>query len=201
MNMRLARSEFKYAIRQCRRDEEAMRAEAMSRDLRAGDSRAFWRRVAGGGSRTLPDRIDGAVGEENVANLWACKFKDTLNSLNDVNMKMEFMQKFNDYENVMLEPVSFNEVSQICKSLKGNKAVGLDHIPNEVYINSPPQFVIFITAMISQFLNHSFAPDTVTKAKIIPLLKNKLLDFTSSNNYRPITIFVVHIENNRKGDT
>ena len=42
--------------------------------------------------------------------------------------------------------------------------------------------------MISQFLNHSFVPDSVSKAKIIPHLKNKLLDFTSSNNYKPLTI-------------
>ena len=35
---------------------------------------------------------------------------------------------------------------------------------------------------------HEFLPEAVTDAKIMPLLKGKLLDFAVSDNYRPITV-------------
>ena len=91
--MRSARAAFKYALRQCRRNEDAMRSEAMSRKLASGDSRSFWRYVTGsGGASARPDRIDGAVGEEEVANLWATKFGTVLNSLKDEEHRKEFFR-------------------------------------------------------------------------------------------------------------
>ncbi|KAK8397133.1 hypothetical protein O3P69_004668 [Scylla paramamosain] len=47
--MRSARAEFNFALRQCRRNEEVLRAEAMSRNLASEDSRALWRCVSGSG--------------------------------------------------------------------------------------------------------------------------------------------------------
>ena len=63
--------------------------DALSCDLRTGNSKEFWKRVAGSSGDTRPNRIDGAVGEEAVANLWANKFRNTLNSLSDTRERME----------------------------------------------------------------------------------------------------------------
>ena len=98
--MRTARAAFKHAMRRCRREEEALRAEAMAAKLRGGDSRAFWRCVSASGgaaAATRPDRIDGAVGEEAVANLWATKFGNVLNSLKDQEHQQEFYSSYNKY--------------------------------------------------------------------------------------------------------
>ena len=76
----------------------------MSRSLAAGDVRAFWRGVArGDGAAARPDRIDGAVGDEDVTELWANKFGQVLNSLKVEELRMEFYQ---EYENVEWESLS-----------------------------------------------------------------------------------------------
>ena len=43
----------------------------------------------------------------------------------------------NDCSNGSMEEVSIREVKEILKNLPGNKAVGLDRIPNELYKKAP----------------------------------------------------------------
>ena len=70
LEMRQARAAFKHALRECRQDEEALRAEAMAEKLRSGDTRGYWRCVNGGGGTAVrPDRIDGATGDIQGNNL------------------------------------------------------------------------------------------------------------------------------------
>ena len=45
-----------------------------------------------------------------------------------------------------------------------------------------------ICNFVNTVINHQFVPESVSDSKIIPLLKGKYLDFTTSDNYRPITI-------------
>ena len=66
--------------------------------------------------------------------------------------------------------------------------MGVDNIPNEFYINCPQVFIILISNFINAVLNHQFVPECLLDSKIIPLLKGKYLDFSISDNYRPITI-------------
>ena len=188
MEMRMRRADFKHALRECRRDEEELRAESMYADLRSHDARAFWQSVAGGGSSTQPDRIDGAVGEENVANLWANKFSQTLNSLDDEHVKKEFMSALDSYAPSEHNQVTYEEVKSIVRQLKGGKAMGLDGVPNEFYSNSPDPIIIFLSILLNSFIIHNYVPESISNSKIIPLLKSKLLDASSSENYRPITI-------------
>ena len=187
--MRSARAAFKYALRQCRRNEDAMRAEAMSRKLASGDSRSFWRCATGsGGAAVRPDRIDGAVGDADVADLWARKYGAVLNSVHDERVCHNFNRVFDTYEATEVDHVTVHEVSAAIEKLKEGKAVGLDNVPNEFYRNCPVYVKVFLSLMLNSFLIHEFVPETITEAKIMPLLKDKLLDFSSSENYRPITI-------------
>ena len=189
MSMREARADFKYAMRECRRDEEALRAEAMAEKLRDGDYRGFWKCVGGGGGTSVrPDRIDGAVGDESIANIWARKFGGVLNCVKDDHFKEEFYTLLNKTDDVQLDPVNIQEIKGIIGKLKLGKSVGLDNIPNEFYLNSPQSFIIVICNFINAVLNHQFVPECVSDSKIIPLVKGKYLDFTVSDNYRPITI-------------
>ena len=187
--MRTARAAFKHAIRRCRLQEEALRADAISRKLASGDTKAFWRGVANSNGRSVrPDRIDGAVGEEDVARLWANKFSSTLNSVKDSHMKKEFVKKYDSIDDTEIPHVAVKEVQSVLKKLKSGKSVGLDGIPNEFYRSCKHQVTIFLSIMCNAFFIHEFIPESIMDGKIIPLLKGKLLDISSSDNYRPITI-------------
>ena len=189
IRMRSFRARFKHAMRRCRQDEETHRANAMSRSLASGDVRAFWRGVAkGDGAETRPDRIDGAVGDEDVADLWANKYGQVLNSLKDEELKKEFYQEYDSASWDAFEPVTVVEMGKIVSTLKDGKANGLDDIPNALYRHSPFQILYFLASMCNSIMIHEYIPEEATNAKIMPLLKGKLLDISRSENYRPITI-------------
>ena len=154
--MRSARAAFKYALRQCRRDEDVKRAEAMSRKLASGDSRSFWRCATGsGGASARPDRIDGAVGDADIADLWARKYSSVLNSVQDEHLRQQFYRSFDHYRDTDVVHVTVQEVSEAIKKLKSGKAAGLDNVPNEFYLNCPMYVRIFLSLMINSFLVHA----------------------------------------------
>ena len=125
--MRRSRAAFKHAIRRCRQQEEAMRAEALSLKLASGDSRAFWRSVGGGGGGAArPERVDGAVGQQDVANLWANKFGNVMNCVEDEHLQKQFFKSFNARTDSEVRTVPVEEVHGITSKLKLGKAVGLD---------------------------------------------------------------------------
>ena len=90
-HMRRSRADFKYALRYCRRNEEAMRAEALSNKLQLGETINFWQDIRYLNARTctLPDRIDEAEGPNDIAQLWRTKFSQVLNSVDDSQSKNE----------------------------------------------------------------------------------------------------------------
>ena len=103
-------------------------------------------------------------------------------------MERKFYKCYNSHISNDVRPVTVEEVRGITANLKLDKAVGLDDIPNEFFKYSKNDVVIFVSLMCNSFLIHEFLPEPITDAKIIPLLKGKLLDVSSSDNYRPITI-------------
>ena len=188
--MRTSRANFKYALRQCHLHEEELRAEALSSKLQNGEVVPFWRDIQSlrGGNSMLPERVDGAVGAEEIAQLWQLKFSRVLNSVNDSQSKEEFLSRLIHIPNTPVEKVTVAEFQMIVKKLANNKAVGLDGIPNEFYKYAPLNILTLISILFNSFLNHCFLPSILMNVLIVPLLKNKLKDPSDSSNYRPIAI-------------
>ncbi|KAI3384051.1 hypothetical protein SNEBB_004870 [Seison nebaliae] len=93
--MRAARANFKYALRQCRQEEDRIRAELLSSKLCSGDVAAFWHQMRNikGSKNVFAKRVDGAVGAKEINNLWRDKFQDVLNSVDDSRSKAEFQDR------------------------------------------------------------------------------------------------------------
>ena len=116
--MRRARAEFKYVLRQCKRQENELRAMALSNKLQNGDVTPFWREIQSlGGSRhsALPGRVDGAVGSDAIVNLWKNKFSHVLNSVNDQESMSEFLDKFSSLYHTPVLSVTVVEIQAIVK--------------------------------------------------------------------------------------
>ena len=188
--MRKSRADFKYALRQCRLRENEMRAEALSRKLQSGEVVPFWRDIQsiGKGHCILPERVDEAVGEKEIATLWKDKFSQVLNSVDDSKSKREFLSKILSTTETPIEEVTTTEVKKIVKNLANNKAQGVDCIPNEFYKYAPMNIITFLSIIFNAFLKHCFLPTALMNVLIVPLLKSKLKDPSSSANYRPIAI-------------
>lgn len=186
--MRRSRSRFKLALRECKREESRMRAEALAAKMLAGNSSGFWHDIHNMCPQrsSRAGRIDNAIGDQEVVALWKSRFESILNSV--VNDALENEVRRRCSENGTPVVVSVRELEEVVKHLPANKAIGADGIPGEVYKFAPRRLLVLISIFLSACFNHQYIPEIIMKVIVIPLLKNKLKDPSASDNYRPIAI-------------
>ena len=86
------------------------------------------------------------------------------------------------------EVITLSEIREIIKRLLSNKSVGYDGVPAEAYKYAPLKLLVLLSILLTSFIRHQYLPDAIMRIIIIPLLKSKLKDPSSSDNYRPIAI-------------
>ena len=165
-----------------------MRAEALAAKMVVGNSSGFWNDI-----RNLcpqkPSRagkVDDSVGELQIANMWKERFQRLLNSVDNDFHENEVRNRCNNSRT--LDIVTLDELKSIVKGLPSNKAIGADGIPSEVFKYAPDRLLVLLSIVLSSCLRHQYLPAIIMKVIIIPLLKSKLRDPSSSDNYRPIAI-------------
>ena len=135
---------------------------------------------------TLAGRIDDAIGEQEIVDLWKERFHRLLNSVDNDILCDEVHDRCRNSNT--LDVVTLDELKAIVKDLPSNKAVGDDGIPAEVYKYAPQRLLVMLSLFLTACLRHQYLPEIIMKVIIIPLLKSKLKDSSSSDNYRPIAI-------------
>ena len=89
----------------------------------------------------------------------------------------------------MVFPCSFDEVSEIIKSLKDGKSIGPNSIPIKLLKILDP----YISVNLSDLINESFETgcfrDKLKIVKVIPVFKKGLT--TKKSNYRPISLLSI----------
>ena len=189
-NMRTSRARFKLALRECRREEARLRAEVLAAKMILGSSSKFWKdaNVFCPQKSTLAGKIDDAVGEHAIVNLWKDHFCHLLNYVNNDSLREEVQ---NSLDNTLTrEVITLDEMKESVKNLPHNKSVGYDGIPSEVYKYAPLRLLIILAILLISFIRHQYLPDAVLRILIIPFLRSKLKDPTSSDNYRPFAIAI-----------
>ena len=91
-NMRRSRLMFKYALRQCKRNEEAIRADQHAKSLFDKDMVSFWKHIRKENSARVPlaTTIGGVTGETDIAEMWQDHYKSILNSVKG-NLQQHFV--------------------------------------------------------------------------------------------------------------
>ena len=141
-----------------------------------------------GNRKILPQRVDQVSGEPEIAQLWADKYCNVFNSVNDEHDKEQFLNQINQVQDSNIDSITVNEVKTIVANLEVDKANGMDMIPNEFFKFAPDMVIIRLSLLFNAFMTHSFLPNVFTNVLLVPILKNKLKDHCSSDSYRPIAI-------------
>ena len=141
-----------------------------------------------GAGNTLPVRIGDSVGEKDIAELWRTKFSTTLNSIEDSTSKLKLETILRNYEESPVLKVNAAEMREVLKSLQVNKGSGSDHIPANFYRTAPGFIVNFLVIYFNSALCHSYISNEMSDTIIVPVLKDKLKDPSSEDNYRPIAM-------------
>ena len=79
-----AKARFKYALRYIKRHENQLWRDALAKKVIESSSHNFWKDVKRslGSNCPLPTEIEGASGEEEIAELWRDHFETLFNSIN-----------------------------------------------------------------------------------------------------------------------
>ncbi|XP_077989324.1 CST complex subunit CTC1-like [Glandiceps talaboti] len=188
--MRQCKSRFKYALRQCRKDETQNRADGMARALLQNDHRQFWAAVADINNKRVPlaTSINDAAGEQQIADMWGSHFKYLLNSVSNLKHKSEVE---NAFENCVFSQelnVNTDEIRKFFNDLPSGKSPGSDGLGAEHLKYASNRLAVHVALCFSAMLVHGEVPDSIANVILVPIVKDKTSDLSNKNNYRPIAL-------------
>lgn len=183
--MKTSRAQFKYALRFIKRNEQAMRADSLAMKLADHNDRDFWREVKmlSNCKTPLPNNIDGAVGVENVCELWR---KHYYSLFNCIHSNEDYTYPRVDFDNRL--KVSPAEVRLAIHKLVDNKSCGPDNISAEHLKHADACIIPMLAMCFSSFFSHGFLPESMISVIIVPVIKDKAGKISSRDNYRPIAL-------------
>ena len=134
-DMRRSRLQYKYALRLCRAKKDMHRADALALSLKDRNSASFWKDVRKMASSkiSLATKVGGAIGDEQISDMWHHSFSDLLNSVHNTNSKSFISEHIDDMLPKTAISISAGDVRDILKEVKMGKSAGLDCLAAEPF--------------------------------------------------------------------
>jgi len=136
-NMTKTKKDFKYSLRQYRKNTEMHKANELAAALQADKTKkSFWQKVNNKNrSPSLPTLVGGANGGSEIVKMWKDYFKGILNSENSGNGSAESVEHSIDckknYLGLEMPMCSFVSLASLLQKRPLNKAPGPDCISAE----------------------------------------------------------------------
>ena len=150
----IRRSQFKYALRTVKNNENVLRKESLANKLSCSNPNKFWQeiRTMTSKSTSLPSSIEGVSGKHAVSELWKSHFGRLLNVIQDDGLcDISCDTTYSDDIHV-----STNEVVLAVHALCANKASGLDDIVAEHLLYSSERWCTMLAMCLSGLFVHVF---------------------------------------------
>lgn len=188
--MRRSRLRFKYAFRQCKRQEKVERANAMAKDLESKDLRSFWNKVTQLQNKKLPipTHVNGSHGEQDITHMWKDHYETIMNCVNNDVNKSFVLSSIDKLCNTDRIVVTATQVKDALKDVKKGKSPGLDGLSAEHFIYADGSICVYLALLYSSLLLHGYLPVNFMRSAILPIIKNKTGDTSDKGNYRPVAI-------------
>ena len=193
-NMRSSRAQFKYALKYAKRIEETAKADALAKDLGGHKFDEFWKSVnkINQSSQLYTTTIDGITGEANIAEHWRTHFHGILNTnICDQTLKSSILGALDDIQHDARMTVCYTDVQTLIRNLEFGKSACPDSICAEALKCAHDQLSVLLCLCFTLFLSHGHLPLKLIQTTIVPIIKNKCGNISSSNNYRPIALATI----------
>ena len=186
--MKVAKRDFRKALRRCKSNELNIRNENIVKSLRQKNTKQFWTHVRSMkvNKNADPVKIDNAVDPQKMSELFSNKFKSIFS---DNNCESSCPNKNFNKANKVSHKTELRIFTTKCISnaiSKLNPVIGPDNIHSNHLKYAPEQLYTLISKFYSACFRHSFIPASITKGIILPLIKDEFGDKESADNYRPI---------------
>ena len=180
-NMKHSKRQYKYAVRRLKRCNDTIQNEKFLAGVVDGGCDIFKEiRKFRGKSNTSSSRIDDEVGSKNIASHFAGIYSELYNRVENGTKLGEISDRINsgidNMSRAQLNRIDEELVKKALKKMKSNKRDAVFDTVSDCYINVPPELVSHITTLVKMYLSRGN----------VLLVKDKLGDITSSDNYRAI---------------
>ena len=189
-DMRIARARFKYALRQCRLDEQMIYSNRLAKYMQCHDVNNFWKtiNIRNKSKATLSNCIAGTSGETNIANMWKDHYSSLLNSSSNITDKDDVCISFKNMCFNHGMHVSVSEVLDLLRGQPNDKATGMDGLSGESLKFADPLLAVLLSICFTCMFKHCYLPSSMLDSVIVPLVKNRNGNLSDKNNYRPIAL-------------
>ena len=191
---------YKMAIRQALYDFDHSFDDELYDHFVSKEPKQFWKcwnkKFRRGVASSKPTYINGLDNDDKIAAEFAKTFSAVYyNSYDD----KDSMDKFREACNAHTPPegkqnnfdITVELLDKYIRQLKTGKAQGPDGLSAEHLQYAHPKIVMLLTSLFQAIAIHQFVPTDFGKGLIIPLIKDKCGDISSTNNYRGITLIPV----------
>lgn len=129
-------------------------------------------------------------GSQNIANAWGIHYKKLLNSVaNNEHNIQEVNEYINEisFENDSIY-VTVSDIICALKTMKLGKSAGSDGVSTEAFRYAHGSLIDMLASCFTAMLSHGHLPVTFMHCIVRPIVKNKKVNLSDWNNYRPISI-------------
>lgn len=181
------KAKFKYALRTIKQNENSLRKESLAKKLSTLDFNCFWKEIRSINNvkTPLPNTIENIVGESNIVEVWKNHYKGLFNCLNQSENQNRSYNVDSNFEDIF---VSDSEVESAIKSLKCNKAAGLDEISAEHLKFASKNLIEVLCKCFTSLFIHGVLPESLISVVLVPVIKDKSEKLSVKENYRPIAL-------------
>ena len=184
--MKTTRSDFKYSLRHCRKNEMQIKKQKLCNAYKSSNSGKFWKEV-----KTLVSRktsnvfcIDGANDRNSIVQNFSSQYFSIFNDpqcRSELTSDPGIAEHSNDFSNILFSTQNINEAIN-----KLNDGIGWDGIHARHLKLAGEKFRRCLASIFSEFLKHGYLPLNMLRGEITPILKSGILNKSKSQNYRPI---------------
>jgi hypothetical protein len=189
------RTQYHYAVRRVRRRNQEIRARKLFESSMMGDRELMkeMKKVRTGGSSgqtELPDRVEGADGEEEIVE----KFREVYSALYTSAGTQPGMEALGAKVATLITPEAVSEVTKLTGSvvknavtkMKPRKSDVSGSFSSDALLHSPDIMFDQLALVFRSWLVHGTVTSSVLSCAFLPLLKSSLKDPAATSSYRAI---------------
>ena len=153
-----SRIRFKRTLRECRQNEEIIRANAHANSLMEEDMTSFWKGIKKDSNARVPlaNTIDNCIGDKEVCDMWQAHYKTLLNSVK-ISSSKAFVERelysIKDSSIVVFRPI---DIFNALKNAKTVKACGVDGLAAEHFIYADAIIHVHLSLLFNCFISHGY---------------------------------------------
>ena len=158
-NMCQSRIRFKRTLRECRQNEEIIRANEHAKSFMDKDMTSFWKGIKKNNNSRVPlaPMIDKCIGEKDICDMWQAHYRNLLNSV-ETSKSKEFVKQ--ELKSITDSSIAFSPVDifNALKNTKTGKACGVDGLAAEHFIYANKIIHVYLSLLFNCFISHGYLP-------------------------------------------